>query len=108
MDEFGAKAKSSLKSGFDFLKGKAKEAVDLTKLHGDIKRLQARRDEYLLDIGHRVFVMFEMDRFEPDGLKPRVDEIRELNREIESLPEEAQAVKARKGSEEKEHPPESH
>ncbi len=97
MDDLGSKAKQGLKSGFDFLKGKAKEAVDLTKLHGEIKRLQARRDEYLLDIGHRVFVMFEMDRFEPDGLTGRVEEIRELNREIEALQEEAQAVKARKG-----------
>jgi len=97
MDDLGSKAKHGLKSGLDFLKGKAKEAVDLTKLHGEIKRLQGRRDEYLLDIGHRVFVMFEMDRFEPEGLKPRVEEIRELNREIETLQEEAQAVKQRKG-----------
>lgn len=85
MDDISSKAKEGLRKGLDFIKSRAKETVDIQKLGTRIKQMEQRREECILDLGHRVFVMFEMDRFEPDSLKDRVDEIRDLNGQIETL-----------------------
>ncbi len=89
MDQFQDKAKK----GFEFLRERASEAVEAQKLSSKVRQLEKRRDECILDLGHRVFVMFEMDRFDPDSLKDRVDEIRDLNHQLEQTMEEARQVK---------------
>lgn len=89
MDQFSDKARK----GLDFLKSRAKETVESQKLSSQIRQLEGKRDSCLLDLGHRVFVMFEMDRFEPEPLQPRIDEIRQLNRELESKQDEAKRLK---------------
>lgn len=89
MDQFQDKAKK----GLEFLKSRANEAVEVQKLSSKIKQLEHRRDECILDLGHRVFVMFEMDRFDPDSLTDRVREIRDINQELEERMEEARKVK---------------
>ena len=100
MEEFGKKAKEGILSGFQFLKGKAKDTIDLQKLYSQQKTLQQRRDECLLEVGQRVFVFFEMDRamslkeedWEP--IKPRIDEVKDINRELVKIEEQIASVKA--------------
>lgn len=93
MEDFGQKAKSQLKMGFDFLKGKAKDTVDITKLQSQIRSLEQRRDECLLEVGQRVYVMFDMDKFDPEDVKPRVNEVREIKARIEALQTEVKSIK---------------
>ena len=88
MDQFQDKAIK----GFNYLKTKAQETVEHQKLSAQIRQLEARRDNCILDLGHRVFVMFEMDRFAPETLKGRVDEIRGLNLEIDAIHEQARTI----------------
>lgn len=85
MDDISSKAKEGLLKGIDFIKSRAQETVDIQKLGSRIRQLEQRREECILDLGHRVFVMFEMDRFDPQSLKDRVEEVRELNGQIEAL-----------------------
>lgn len=89
MDNFQEKAKH----GLDFLRDRAKETVEAQKLAAHVRGLEKRKEECILDLGHRVFVMFEMDRFEPESLKQRVDEIRELNQQIEEKQVESRQVR---------------
>lgn len=95
MDQFQDKAIQ----GFNYLKTKAQETVEAQKLAAQIRQLETRRNNCILDLGHRVFVMFEMDRFQPETLKPRVNEIRELNLEIDALHEKSREKKTSEAEE---------
>ena len=105
VDEFSQKAKEKLKVGFDFLKTKAKDTIDITKLQAQMKSLEQRRDELLLEVGQRVYVMFDMDQFAPEDVKGRIDEVREINRRLEAIQHEIQAIrKGEESSAEPDHP----
>jgi len=39
-------------------------------------------------------VMFDMDKFDPEDVKPRVDEVREIKARIEHLQNEVKQIKA--------------
>ena len=107
MEEFGKKAKDGILSGFQFIKGKVNVTIDLQKLYSQQKTLQHRRDECLLEVGQRVFVFFEMDRVQNlkeddwESIRPRVDEVKDINRKLVELEEQIAQVKAG-------HPEESH
>lgn len=89
MDRFG----ESARKGFDFLKNRAKETVEVTKLSSNIRELEARRDQCLLDIGHRVMAMYDGPVFDKEALRDRVDEVRSLNAELDAANHEYQEVK---------------
>ena len=109
MDELGKKAKENILSGFQFLKGKAKETLDLQKLGGQMKTLEQRREECLQEVGQRVFVFFEMDKVHHleesdwESIRPRIDEVKEINRQLNAIQEQMLAVKHPKDE-----PPDSH
>jgi hypothetical protein len=89
MDRFGDTARK----GFDFLKSRAKETVEVTKLSSNIRELEDRRDQCLLDIGHRVVAMFDAPVFSKEAVRDRVDEVRSLNAEIEAAQKDYEEVK---------------
>lgn len=89
MDQFQEKAKK----GLDFIKSRAMETVEVQKLTSQLRAMERRKEECILDLGHRVFVMFEMDRFDPESLKDRVDEVRRLNGEIEEKQREVRELR---------------
>ena len=80
MDRFG----ESARKGFDFLKSRAKETVEVTKLSSNIRELEDRRDQCLLDIGHRVMAMYDGPVFDKEALRDRVEEVRSLNAELQA------------------------
>jgi hypothetical protein len=90
MDRFG----ESARKGFDFLKSKAKETVEVTKLSSNIRELEERRDHCLLDIGHRVMAMYDGPVFDKEALRDRVDEVRSLNAELDIAKKEYEEVKS--------------
>lgn len=89
MDRFG----ESARKGFDFLKSRAKETVEVTKLSSNIRELEDRRDHCLLDIGHRVMAMYDGPAFDKEALRDRVEEVRALNAELEAAKREYEDVK---------------
>jgi hypothetical protein len=89
MDRFG----ESARKGFDFLKSRAKETVEVTKLNSSIRDLEERRDQCLRDIGHRVMAMFDSPVFDREALRDRVEEVRKLNTELDATEKEYEDVK---------------
>lgn len=90
MDRFG----ESARKGFDFLKSRAKETVEVTKLSSQMRELEERRDRSLLDIGHRVMAMFDAPNFDKEALRDRVEEVRVLNAEMEAAQQSVQELKS--------------
>lgn len=89
MDRF----QDSAKKGFDFLKSRAKETVAVQKLNSNIRELEDRRDQCLMDLGHRVLAMFDQPEFDKEALRDRVVEVQRLNAELEGTTAEYQSVK---------------
>lgn len=89
MDRFG----ESARRGFDFLKSRAKETVEVTKLSSNIRELEDRRDQCLLDIGHRVMAMYDGPVFDKEALRDRVDEVKALNAELQAAQKDYEEVK---------------
>ncbi len=89
MDRF----QDSAKKGFDFLKSRAQETVAVQKLNSNIRELEDRRDQCLLDLGHRVLAMFDQPEFDKEALRDRVMEVQRLNSELEGATAEYQSVK---------------
>lgn len=90
MDRFGETARK----GFDFLKSRAKETVEVSKLSSQLRDLEQRRDRSLLDIGHRVMAMYDSPSFDKEALRDRVEEVRALNAEMEAAQQSYQEVKS--------------
>lgn len=91
MDRFGDTAKK----GFDFLKTRALETVEAQRINTTIRKLEERRDKCLMDIGHRVNVMFDLPEFEREALRDRVEELRELTRKVTEARAELDALAAK-------------
>jgi predicted nuclease with TOPRIM domain len=70
------------------------ETVEATQLSSNIRELEDRRDQCLLDIGHRVMAMYESPVFEKEALRDRVEEVRNLNAELETARQELEDLKA--------------
>jgi hypothetical protein len=68
MSDTGRKAVDGIKRGFDFLRTKTTETIELGKLSQQVGKLEARRSECYVELGQRVVVMFDMDKFEADSL----------------------------------------
>lgn len=89
MDKFG----ESARRGFDFLKSRAKETIEVQKLSSSVRDLESRRDKCLLDLGHRVWAMYDSPDFNKEALRDRVEEVRKLNQEIEAIKSDYDSVK---------------
>lgn len=89
MDKFG----ESARRGFDFLKSRAKETIEVQKLSSGVRDLESRRDKCLLDLGHRVWAMYDSPDFDKEALRDRVEEVRKLNKEIEAMKGDYDSVK---------------
>lgn len=93
MDRFGDTAKRS----FDFLKSRALETVEAQKISANLRKLEERRERCLMDIGHRVNIMFDLPEFDREAVRDRVEELRELTLQVEQAKAELDALAKPKG-----------
>ena len=107
MSDLGGKAVQGLRKGFDFLRTKTKETIDLGKLSQQVSKLEARRLECYQELGQRVVVMFDMDRFEPDSLKERVNEVHDITRQLETLQAQLQSLRHHESGHHDSEPPDA-
>ncbi len=89
MDRFG----ESARKGFDFLKNRARETVEVGKIGSNIRELEERREQCLIDIGHRLMAMFDGPTLDKEAFRDRVEEVRALNAELAQTQAEYEAVK---------------
>ena len=89
MDKLG----ESAKKGFDFLRNRANETVEVTKLSSKLKSLEERRDQCLLDLGCRVMATFDTDELTNDIFRDRVEEVRHLTAQIKEVEEQYSQTK---------------
>ena len=75
----------SAKKGLDFIKSRAKETMDVQKLSSQLKQLEERREQCLLDIGHRVLVAYGTEDLKDETFRDRVEEIAHLKEEMERV-----------------------
>jgi galactokinase/mevalonate kinase-like predicted kinase len=90
MDRIG----DSAKKGFDFLKSRAKETVEVQKLSSAVKQLEERRQLCLLTLGHRVLEAYGTDALSDDIFRDQVEEVQNLTQEIDSLKREHEETKS--------------
>jgi hypothetical protein len=93
MEDFGQKAKQSFKMGLNFLHKKAQQTLDLTKLQGQLKQAQEKKEQALLTLGERVCAMFDMDTFAAEELKDGVEAVRTAQAQIAELEKHIQEVR---------------
>lgn len=89
MDRLG----DSAKKGLDFIKNRALETVEVQKLSGTLKRLEERRQNCLLELGHLVLAAYGTEDLKDETFAPRVEELRYLADEIERVKREHQETK---------------
>ncbi len=89
MDKFS----QSAKKGLDFLKSRAQETVEVQKLSQSVKQLEERRQNCLLDLGHRVITAFETEDLTDDTFRDRVEEVRSLTSQIDKAKSEHSQTK---------------
>ena len=80
MDRIG----DSAKKGLDFIKSRALETVEVQKLSSEVKELEERRTQCLLDIGHRVLACYGTDELKDEVFQDRVEEVRTLNEKLDA------------------------
>lgn len=78
----------SAKKGLDFIKSRALETVEVQKLSSGIKRLEERRDNCLLELGHLVLAAYGTEDLTDSTFRPRVEEMEHLIQELEKLKQE--------------------
>ena len=69
MDRIG----DSAKKGFDFIKSRALETVEVQKLSSLVKELDDRRNQCLLDLGHRVVACYGTEDLKDEVFQDRVE-----------------------------------
>jgi hypothetical protein len=89
MDRIG----DSAKKGLDFIKSRAKETVELQRLAANLKQLEERRRECLLDLGHRVVVCYGTEELRDETFQDRVEEVNHLTSDLEKAKAEYEAAK---------------
>jgi hypothetical protein len=92
MPGFLSKAKESIQKGVSVASVKGKEAVDVQKIKGQIKKLVEEKDAALQELGSRVCEMNEAGTFDQDDIKTRCTAIAELTSQIKALEEEEQQI----------------
>jgi len=87
-----SKAKESIQKGVSVASVKGKEAVDVQKIKGQIKKLEEERSAALQELGSRVCEMSEAGSFDQEDIRARCAPIAELTSRIKALEEEEQGV----------------
>lgn len=91
MPGFLSKAKESIQKGVSVASVKGKEAVEVQKIKGQIKKLVEEKGAALQELGSRVCEMNEAGAFDEADIKTRCAAIAELTGRIQALEaEEAQ------------------
>ena len=89
MDRIG----DSAKKGLDFIKSRALETVEVQKLSSLVKELDDRRNQCLLDLGHRVVACYGTEDLKDEVFQDRVEEVRALTEELEKARERYEATR---------------
>lgn len=89
MDRLG----DSAKKGFDFIKSRAKETMEVQKLSSSIKQIEERRQQCLLDLGHRVLATYQTEELTSETFRDRVEEIRDLEAQLQQKSSDYQGLK---------------
>jgi hypothetical protein len=92
MPDLFSRAKDSIRKGVAVAGVKGKEAVDVQKIKGQIKKLEEEKSEALEALGSRVCEMSEAGSFDQDDIKAKCAAIVELTSQIKALEEEQQQV----------------
>ena len=79
MDKLG----ESARKGFDFLRSRAQETVEVQKLSSVIRDLEERRERCLIDLGHRVMASIGTPDMKDETFQDRVEEVKKLSAELE-------------------------
>jgi hypothetical protein len=87
-----SRAKESIQKGVTVAGVKGKEAVDVQKIKGQIKKLVEEKTAALEELGSRVCEMSEAGSFDQDDIKARCAAIAELASRIKGLEEEEQQI----------------
>lgn len=87
-----SRAKESLQKGVSVATVKGKEAVDVQKIKGQIKKLAEEKTAALAELGSRVCEMSEAGSFDEADIKARCAAIAELTGRITALEEEEQQI----------------
>jgi flagellar biosynthesis/type III secretory pathway chaperone len=90
-----SKAKESIQKGVSVATVKGKEAVDVQKIKGQIKKLAEEKTAALAELGSRVCEMSEAGSFDEEDIKTRCAAIAELTSQIQALEEEEQQIHAK-------------
>lgn len=80
MDRIG----DSAKKGLDFIKSRALETVEVQKLSAQVKELEERRNQCLMDLGHRVLACFGTEEMKDESFQDRVEEMSALTEQLEA------------------------
>ena len=81
MDRIGYSAKR----GLDFIKSRAMETVEVQKLSSELKQLEERRQNCLLEIAYRVLAAYGTEQMTDATFRDRVEEAQALDAQIEEL-----------------------
>jgi flagellar biosynthesis/type III secretory pathway chaperone len=87
-----SRAKESIQKGVSVAGVKGKEAVDVQKIKGQIKKLVEEKTAALEELGSRVCEMSEAGSFDQEDIKTRCAAIAELTSRIKALEEEEAQV----------------
>jgi tetrahydromethanopterin S-methyltransferase subunit A len=87
-----SRAKESIQKGVTVAGVKGKEAVDVQKIKGQIKKLVEEKSAALEELGSRVCEMSEAGSFDQEDIKARCAAIAELTSRIRALEEEEQQI----------------
>ena len=99
-----SKATDGIRKGITVAGVKGKEAVDVQKIKGQIKKLEEEKSAALEALGSRVCEMTEAGSFDQEDIKTRCVAITDLASRIKGLQEEVEQVhsKAQESLESKE------
>lgn len=89
MDRIG----DSAKRGLDFIKSRALETVEVQKLSSEVKQLEERRQNCLLEIAHRVLAAYGTDQMKDETFADRVEEAQYLDQRLEQVRVEQESTK---------------
>ena len=89
MDRIG----DSARKGLDFLKTRATETIEVQRLSATLRQLEERRQQCLIDLGHRLIVSLETDDLRAEAFQDRVAEVHSLSEEIEKVKKEQEDIR---------------
>lgn len=84
-----------LKEGIDKVSIKAKETLEITKIKGQISKIQEQKRKAFEELGSIVYEMINSETFDMDKLKEKAEAIKEFERQIKEKEQEILEVQAK-------------